>query len=213
MSGEVALLKKSLRDQMKQRLKVLSAENVTLQSGRIIERLSALPAWRSAKAVSCFISMQSGEVQTRGALERAKHVDDPKKKLFVPKVLGSKSVDMVMLAVESMEEIDQYPINKWGIPESPLDGPDATYDGIIDLVVVPGVAFDKFCYRVGHGKGYYDCFLSRINEENAKRKLPRPVTIGICFDEQIYSEAVPIEEHDLPLDYIVTPTTTYTAHQ
>lgn len=209
MSGEVALLKQSLRDQMKQRLKVLSAEEMALQSIRITERLSTLPAWQSARSISCYISMPSGEVQTRGVLEQAKKVGN--KKLFVPKVLGAKSADMVMLEVKDIAEIGQYPKSKWGIPESPVDGPDVTFDGVIDLVVVPGVAFDASCHRVGHGKGYYDCFLSRLNEENAKRKLPRPVTIGLCFDEQINSEGVPIEAHDVPLDYIVTPSMTFPA--
>lgn len=206
--SELAAEKKSLRNLVKQNLKCVPADDVLERSSKIVERLGDLRAWKSAKAVSCFISMPSGEVQTAGVLELVK---TDGKKLFVPKVLGAKSADMVMLAVGSPGEIDRYPKSKWGIPESPEDGPDATYDGTIDLVVVPGVVFDVSCHRIGHGKGYYDCFLSRINEHNAKSNLPRPVTIGLCLDEQLHAEAVPIEAHDVPLDYLVTPTTTYSA--
>ena len=150
--------------------------------------------------------MPSNEVQTKGVLENAALT----KQLFVPKVLGKSSQDMVMLAVKDIADIEIYPKNKWGIPEAPVDGPDKTYEGIIDLVIVPGVIFDSSCHRVGHGKGYYDCFLSRINEENSNRDLPRPVTIGLCFDEQVHENNVPLESHDMPLDFVVTPSRTYT---
>lgn len=73
------------------------------------------------------------------------------------KVIGPKSEDMVMLPVTSSQEIDDYPRSKWGIPEPPLSDnkPDATSSGKIDLVIMPGVAFDRGCNRLGHGKGYY----------------------------------------------------------
>lgn len=64
---------------------------------------------------------------------------------------------MVMLPVASAQEIDSFPRSKWGIPEPELDPekPDGTYSGKIDVVIVPGVAFDEGCNRLGHGKGYY----------------------------------------------------------
>ena len=193
-------VKTSLRKKTRMKLMTLGAEAITEASEAITDRLINLPAWKKATAISCYISMPNSEVQTSGVLENALQ-----KQLFVPKVLGMNSPDMVMLKVKNLEEIDTFPKSKWGIPESPEDGPDKTYDGIIDLVVVPGVVFDTSCHRVGHGKGYYDCFLSRINEEHAKRNLPRPVTIGLCFDEQVVDEPVPTEGHDVPLDLIVTP--------
>lgn len=76
-------------------------------------------------------------------------------------VTGPNSADMVMLRVAGPDAVAAFPKSKWGIPEPPLPEPlekerdDGTYTGRMDLVVVPGVAFDAQCRRLGHGKGYY----------------------------------------------------------
>jgi 5-formyltetrahydrofolate cyclo-ligase len=64
----------------------------------------------------------------------------------------------------------------------------------LDLVLVPGIAFDANGYRLGRGKGYYDRLLQNFNGKK----------IGIAFDEQIV-DAVPIEENDVKVDLILTP--------
>lgn len=66
----------------------------------------------------------------------------------------------------------------------------------IDLIVVPGLAFDSQCHRLGFGAGYYDRFLSKIDEDI--------LTIGIAYDFQIL-ELIPEKENtDIPLDYVIT---------
>lgn len=76
-------------------------------------------------------------------------------------VTGPGSPDMIMLRVAGPEAVEAFPKSKWGIPEPLLPAPfepgrdDGTYAGRMDLVVVPGVAFDARCRRLGHGKGYY----------------------------------------------------------
>ena len=65
----------------------------------------------------------------------------------------------------------------------------------LDVVIVPAVAYDKNCYRLGYGGGFYDIFLENLRKD--------AVTIGIAFDLQIFDE-VPKEPHDAQLDYIVT---------
>ena len=65
----------------------------------------------------------------------------------------------------------------------------------LDIVIVPAVAYDKNCYRLGYGGGFYDRFLENLRED--------AITIGIAFDLQIFDE-VPKEPHDAQLDYIVT---------
>jgi 5-formyltetrahydrofolate cyclo-ligase len=64
----------------------------------------------------------------------------------------------------------------------------------IDLILVPGVAFDLRGNRLGRGKGFYDRLLENF----------RGMKCGVGFDEQIISE-VPVESHDAPLDFIFTP--------
>ena len=60
--------------------------------------------------------------------------------------------------------IADFPKSKWGIPEPPKEfsdkAVDATHLSLVDCVILPGVAFDSQCARVGHGKGYYGEFLS-----------------------------------------------------
>ena len=64
----------------------------------------------------------------------------------------------------------------------------------IDVIIVPGVAFDNQGNRLGRGKGYYDRFL---------KKIPATKKIGICFDFQMI-EQIPTEKNDIPMDDIIT---------
>jgi len=65
----------------------------------------------------------------------------------------------------------------------------------LDFVVVPGVAFTLDGRRIGRGKGFYDRLLARVDG----------VKCGVAFDEQIV-EMIPLEPHDIRMDWIVTPT-------
>lgn len=68
----------------------------------------------------------------------------------------------------------------------------------LDVIIVPAVAYDTNCYRLGYGGGFYDRFLENIRDD--------AVTIGIAFDLQVFEE-IPKEAHDAQLDYIVTEST------
>jgi len=74
----------------------------------------------------------------------------------------------------------------------------------IDLMLVPGIAFDKHGNRLGQGGGFYDRFLPYLSGDS--------MTIGIAFDEQIVDEVVH-ESTDCKVDYIVTPTRVITAEK
>jgi 5-formyltetrahydrofolate cyclo-ligase len=83
-----------------------------------------------------------------------------------------------------------------GVFEPSADAPKATLDEI-DLVLVPGVAFDEACQRLGMGGGFYD----RLLAQTAAGTL----AIGLAFDKQVVA-SVPHEVHDAVMDAIVTPT-------
>jgi len=70
---------------------------------------------------------------------------------------------------------------------------------IVDVVIVPGLAFTERGDRLGQGGGWYDRFLAGVRADC--------VTIGVCFDEQVVA-AIPVEPHDVPVDRVVTPTRT-----
>ncbi len=65
----------------------------------------------------------------------------------------------------------------------------------VDLILVPGVAFDLHGRRLGRGKGFYDQLLTMV----------RGMTCGVAFDEQVVPE-IPIEPHDVELNCLLTPT-------
>ena len=118
--------------------------------------------------------------------------------------------------------------NKWGIPEPPPTYANAAMPGDIDILVVPGCAFDKVGRRLGHGKGYYDRFISsmrdgnntHINEGGAgwKKKL---LLVGVCLEEQYLQKVpcgldlglsdrgiIPVSDHDYGMDVVLTPSKT-----
>lgn len=68
-----------------------------------------------------------------------------------------------------------------------------------DIVIVPLLAFDRKGYRLGYGKGYYDATLSAL-----RRKKP-VLAVGLAFAQQAVLFNLPREDHDVPLDWIVTP--------
>ena len=157
-------------------------------------------------------------------------------KIFVPKVLGKGNDDLIMLPISSSEEYASMPCNSWNIPE-PVYPPDSdntcnfsssrnshglisgnldidrqfSYDAI-DLVIVPCVAFDSGGRRMGHGKGYYDTFLSHLIQAKKQNSVDQssdqklPLLIGVCLNEQYIEDGlIPTDEHDIQMDIIVTP--------
>ncbi|NSW46548.1 MAG: 5-formyltetrahydrofolate cyclo-ligase [Bacteroidales bacterium] len=63
----------------------------------------------------------------------------------------------------------------------------------IEIILVPGMAFDRRGFRMGRGKGYYDKFLPKTSG----------IRVGICFDFQLLDK-IPIDEYDAQMDYIIT---------
>ena len=76
-----------------------------------------------------------------------------------------------------------------------------------DLVLVPGVAFDARCGRLGRGGGYYDCFLAARAAECAARGRAAPFLVGAALEPQALAPParVPREAWDAPLDCVVFP--------
>ena len=97
---------------------------------------------------------------------------------------------MLMLKVNNYNEIKNFSKSKYGILEPPNDGRKATYD--LDLLIVPGLGFDKEGNRLGRGAGYYDRFISKTNA----------YLIGICFKEQIL-DLIPMEKWDKKMNELI----------
>lgn len=83
----------------------------------------------------------------------------------------------------------------FGIREPAADAPRVEPHAV-DVAIVPGVAFDEQCWRLGYGGGYYDRLLGLLRPDAAR--------IGLAYDEQVLA-SIPAEEHDVRLDAVVTP--------
>ncbi|CEG50325.1 5-formyltetrahydrofolate cyclo-ligase [Plasmopara halstedii] len=202
-----ASLKKELRHSIAAKLKALPDTEVTRQSHLLTEKVCKLPEFVRARGVSIYLEMPK-EASTSQLLEAAFGLN---KKVFVPKIMGRSAEDLKMLQAMSMDDIRKFPKDKWQIPDPPLffndstDRVEAMQDSELELVLLPGVAFDRGGGRLGHGKGYYDSFLRRLREHYDAIKRPPPTTIGLCLTPQLV-EQVPLAAHDMPLDLVVTPT-------
>lgn len=188
--------KSELRTVIRGRLKGLSADYLVAQSAAACERLMATEAWASARSIACYCSM-SRELQTASLLSAAFASG---KTVFLPRVESLAERHMVMLRAESMADIGRWPRSKWGIPEPPGVRPDALDCGDLDLVVVPGLAFDEACRRLGQGAGFYDTWLAALPN-------PKPKLVALALDEQLFrgDGALPVDPHDVPLDAVVSP--------
>ncbi len=144
--------KSELRRAMNKVLRSLSAVHRMETSNAISTMLQKIPEYTSAKSVAVFLSMKT-EVDTVPIVQYCSSQD---KKLLVPKIISDCEFELVTL--DSYESVETLPKDKWGIPIPAFDDdhrmikhPESTPD----VIIVPGVAFDRQCQRMGHGKGYY----------------------------------------------------------
>ncbi len=161
----------------------LSAEAVAKIGEALAQRLWSLPVWRQARLPAMYCSM-GGEISTRRILEE---LFREKRAVALPRIEGS---DLRLHRVTSMAQLAP---GRFGITEPLADTP-AVSESEPDLLLVPGVAFDRRGHRVGYGKGFYDRLLQHTNA---------PV-IALAYGFQLVHH-VPEEPHDHPVDYILTP--------
>ena len=201
---EILAAKKALRRSIKAVCAALPAAQIQSESARVAQRLFARDNWKSATKVCAFCSMP-GELDTAPILEAAFAAN---KRVFLPRVEDVKARDMAMVEAFSMADIAEFPRSNWDIAEPPRDDSRAdALDARVDLVVVPGVAFDCDNGRLGHGAGFYDNWLARADAAADAAAVARPATVGVCLGAQVLppSERVPREAHDRVLDVVLAP--------
>ncbi|XP_069842873.1 5-formyltetrahydrofolate cyclo-ligase isoform X2 [Dendropsophus ebraccatus] len=121
------------------------------------------------------------------------------KACFIPRY-RPRSTHMDMVRLNSFEEINLLPVTTWNIsqPGEEDSREEALTTGGLDLVLVPGLGFDRKGHRLGRGKGYYDTFLERYSHHLSGR----PYTIALTFQEQI-CDSIPVTEHDFEIDEVI----------
>ncbi len=171
--------KKSLRKLIRERKAAYTHEELTAKSRQAINTLETHNLFGKAGIV-CLYSSLNDEVDTHELIERYKD----RKQILLPTVRGD------MIELHEYGKQDNMKAGDFGISES--CGPLFTDYDSIELVVVPGMAFDKKGNRLGRGKGYYDKFLSQTKARK----------VGLCFDFQMV-DSVPTLPHDIRMDEVI----------
>lgn len=181
----LAANKKALRASIKQKRRALSIEYRKQASRKMQAELTRLPCYQAAEYIMLYMAMQD-EVQLD---ELIAMVLKDGKKAVIPLVTGAGLMEAVELSDMADLVPDKYGIKTVSEEKRRLIAPDK-----IDLIIVPGVAFDKAGHRLGMGGGFYDRFMLRAS---------RAVRAALAYDCQLLA-AVPAEVHDLTVDYIIT---------
>jgi len=162
------------------------------KSEAIAKNLSCLDCVNEAKSIMCYVSF-GNEAYTHLLIK--KWICDGKQ-ISVPCVAnaGRDSRSMYAVRINAFNELSAR--GKYGIFEPPLLECNIIDPAKLDIIIVPGSAFDINKNRMGYGAGFYDMFFSNVSAGRCKK-------IGICFDFQVL-DSIPYEEHDIPLDLLVT---------
>ncbi|KAJ5349517.1 hypothetical protein N7541_007244 [Penicillium brevicompactum] len=192
--------KRDLRKRMRSVLSTLSPVSINQQSSAATNKFLALAEYQSAKSIAVYLSMPSGELSTtrivRDALQSGK-------KVYIPYIYTKDTTSVMdMLALGSITEFESLQPDKWGIPSLQATQIEGRANGLaqgLDLIVMPGMAFDRGFRRLGHGKGYYDHFLTQYSKQASKM----PFLVALSLQVQLLSEEIPVVEHDWLVDAIV----------
>lgn len=183
--------KRLLRQRVLARRAAWPLEQRRAAAAAIRERLLALPEFRAAKGVHAFVSFPE-EVDTAPILAACAEAG---KAIFLPYL----APDRKRIGCGRWDGRAPLVPGPFGTREPPLESRAPVHPAAIDLVLVPGVAFDRRGGRLGYGKGYYDGFLTELREQ---RGAPPPL-IALAFSVQIV-EAVPLSPWDVRIPQMLT---------
>lgn len=175
-------MKNALRKQMREKRQALSPALHAEKCLNIRHRLEKEAAFTQAKSVLVYLSTPE-EVDTHAIVKELLAKDIT---VYAPRITQD---ELDLHEIASWEELEPGAMSileaRKGLPK--------VQPKHIDLILVPGIAFDEHGHRIGYGKGYYDKLLKTISGYK----------VGLAFSEQMTNE-VPYEAHDVPLDLIIT---------
>jgi 5-formyltetrahydrofolate cyclo-ligase len=178
--------KNALRAVQRRRLAELGAEERGERSQNLLARLPALPAWKAARSVLLFAPLPEEPdldlLWTNGGLAG--------KECAYPRVAGKQ---MQLWRVRSLADLQA--AARWGLREPAVEGSVSVGLDECDVVLVPGLAFDRRGARLGRGGGFYDRLLAG--------RRGGTFLVGVAFAFQIVPE-VPVAAHDVIMDAVVT---------
>ncbi len=191
MTTDIRPVKMRMRNDAKQYRLSLSAEEKQRNDRKIANKLLNLWTFREADTLLAYMSTEI-EVDTRYLIERAWELG---KKVAVPRCIAGTR-NMVFQYISSFDDVEN---GAFGVLEPNVERcPEVTcFDN--SICVVPALVFDKKCFRLGYGKGYYDRFLAAF----------KGTAVGICY-ESCRKESIPHGKYDKSLDLFISETRIYT---
>lgn len=172
--------KTKIRRRIRNKKNILSDMEKSESSRLVFQKIEELPEFINAKSVLLYWSLPD-ELPTHIFIEKWCKT----KQILLPMVKEDRMLIKPFVSTKDLHKSDM------GIWEPATQN---EYLKQIDIVLVPGIAFDKSKNRLGRGKGYYDRYFMSKNVTK----------VGICYDFQLL-ENVPTETHDIKMDIIITP--------
>lgn len=181
-------MKHTIRKTISEKIRSYSDLEKSQKSGIIKEKLLREEVFKKAKVVMFYVSLKD-EVDTLSIIDETIATG---KKVCVPVI---KKEEKRLIAGSITNRIADLEKQHFGIYQ-PKEGRVSEVPlADIDLVIVPGIAFDKHNVRLGRGHGYYDRFLCCLSQ--------RTKTIGLAFDFQVVDH-LPQDPHDVPVWKTIT---------
>jgi 5-formyltetrahydrofolate cyclo-ligase len=187
MTSDLNEQKAALRKQIRAALQKNPPAARAVASGQVRAQLKEQAVWKNAESVLFFAPLPD-EVDVWPLLEEALTTG---KTAALPR-FDPQGQNYVTCRVHDLRR--EIVAGQFGIRE-PGNGCGEIAPHSLDLILVPGVAFDLAGHRLGRGRGFYDRLLADA----------RGIKCGMAFDEQIV-EAIPVEPLDVRMDFILTPT-------
>ncbi|UWD49398.1 5-formyltetrahydrofolate cyclo-ligase [Clostridioides difficile] len=182
-------MKKEFRKKVIEHRKNKSADFVLNNSNLITEKLLQMEDIRNATNIMLYLNFNN-EVNTDNLIKKLLSL----KKIVSSPITIKENHTLIPTQVTDLD--NGLKIGAYGIREPSEKSPKIDIKSL-DVVIVPAVAYDIHCYRLGYGGGFYDRFLENLRKD--------AITIGVAFDFQVF-DSIPKETHDAQLNYIVTET-------
>ncbi len=191
MEKKLKEIKKARREQTLKKREELYKTDPAMHakfSAKITETLKGTSEYKNAGTVMCFVSF-GDEVETH---EFIKDMIKHGKRVCVPYIVKGKKI---MVPAEISDFDNDLKPGYYGILAPTEETLNILPNDQVDLVITPGVIFDKKGYRIGYGAGFYDKFFASLS-----KPVPK---IAIAFSLQLAVE-VPRDEYDIPVDKLIT---------
>ncbi len=180
-----------IRKNVLQKRRLLGEDERNEKSKAIIERLINSREFKNSSVIMCYVDFD-GEAKTQEFIESCLRMG---KRVTVPMVVKNTDGSRDLIASEIFDLEKDLDKGTFGVLEPKKDAVRNVEPSEIDMVVVPGVAFDINKNRVGYGAGFYDRFLKKLGKEC--------FTVGIAFDFQV-CDSVESDDFDVPVKMIIT---------